>query len=187
EECIWITKNQQGQGDHVLTVRKQHGSPFGSPKVKWNTRFVYKHPSAGDLPTISSGKNDFGISTAGEGSEVWFGQPVRWLLNLGIVHAGQTEHTLYSQKRTFFSGGGALSTPYSKNLTFTAQNLVASPRYRAPGLELKGMNQWQSILGLGAFYHLENHSLMFGFSEDLLTNHSEDFSLILTWLGRFGE
>jgi hypothetical protein len=43
------------------------------------------------------------------------------------------------------------------------------------------------ILGLGAFYHLENHSLMFGFSEDLLTNHSEDFSLILTWLGRFGE
>ena len=184
---IWITKTQQGPGDYVMTFRRRHGSPIGSSEVKWNTRIVYKHPSADDLPTISSGKKDFGISTAGEGSEFWFGQPVRWLLNLGIVHAGQTEHTLYSQKRTFFSGGGALSTPYSKDLTFTAQNLVASPRYRAPGLELKGMNQWQLILGLGAFYHLENHSLMFGFSEDLLTNHSEDFSLILTWLGRFGE
>ena len=63
----------------------------------------------------------------------------------------------------------------------------ASPRYRAPGQELKGMNQWQSILGLGAFYHLEKHSLMFGFSEDLLTNHSEDFSLIFSWLGSFRE
>ena len=67
------------------------------------------------------------------------------------------------------------------------QNLIASPRYHAPGLELKGMNQWQSIIAVGVFYHLKHQSLMLAFTEDLLTNHSEDFSLIFSWKGLFGK
>ena len=64
---------------------------------------------------------------------------------------------------------------------------MASPRYEAPGQELKGMNQWQSILSMGVFYHIENHQMMLAFTEDLMTNHSEDFSLIFSWHGIYGE
>ena len=67
------------------------------------------------------------------------------------------------------------------------QNLIASPRYHYPGLELKGMNQWQSILAVGVFCHLNYQSLMLAFTEDLFTNHSEDFSLIFSWKGQFGK
>ena len=187
EKSIWITKTQHGPGDYVLSLGKQHGGFLGSSEVKWSTRLVYKHPSADDLPTISSGKRDYGISTAAEGSGVWWDRNVQWLVNLGLVHAGETEHTLYEQNRTFFSGGGGVSTSFNDDWTITIQNLIASPRYHAPGLELKGMNQWQSILAVGVFYHLKYHSLMLAFTEDLLTNHSEDFSLIFSWKGQFGK
>ena len=155
--------------------------------MKWSTRLVYKHPSADDLPTISSGKRDYGISTAAEGSGIWWDRDVQWLVNFGLVHAGETKHTLYEQNRTFFSGGGGVSTSFNDDWTITIQNLIASPRYHAPGLELKGMNQWQSILAVGVFYHLKVQSLMLAFTEDLLTNHSEDFSLIFSWKGQFGK
>ena len=187
EKSIWITKTQHGPGDYVLSLGKQHGGFLGSSEVKWSTRLVYKHPSADDLPTISSGKRDYGISTAAEGSGVWWDRNVQWLVNLGLVHAGETEHTLYEQNRTFFSGGGGVSTSFNDDWTITIQNLIASPRYHAPGLELKGMNQWQSILAVGIFYHLKDQSLMLAFTEDLLTNHSEDFSLIFSWKGQFGK
>ena len=187
EQFIWITKTQYGPGDYVLSIGKQHGAFLGSSEVKWSTRLVYKHPSADDLPTISSGKRDYGISTAAEGSGVWWDRNIQWLVNLGLVHAGKTEHTLYEQNRTFFSGGGGVSTSFNDDWTLSIQNLIASPRYHAPGLELKGMNQWQSILAVGVFYHLKDQSLMLAFTEDLFTNHSEDFSLIFSWKGQFGK
>ena len=187
ESCIWIEETQKGNGDYVLSLGKQHGAFFGSSEVKWSTRLVYKHPSADDLPTISSGKRDYGISTAAEGSGVWWDRNIQWLVNLGLVHAGETEHTLYEQNRTFFSGGGGVSTSFNDDWTMSIQNLIASPRYHAPGLELKGMNQWQSILAVGVFYHLKDQSLMLAFTEDLFTNHSEDFSLIFSWKGQFGK
>ena len=187
EKFIWITEPQKGMGDQVMTLRKGHQFYLGDSEIKWNTRIVYKHPSARDLPTISSGEKDYGISTAAEVSETWFGHPMKWLISLGLVYTGQSIHTLYSQKRTFFSGGAAFSIPLHENLNLTAQNLMASPRYEAPGQELKGMNQWQSILSIGVFYHIEDHQMMLAFTEDLMTNHSEDFSLIFSWKGNYGE
>ena len=187
EQFIWITKTQKGNGDYVLSLGKQHGVFLGSSEVKWSTRLVYKHPSADDLPTISSGTRDYGISTAAEGSGVWWDRNIQWLVNLGLVHAGETEHTLYEQNRTFFSGGGGVSTSFNDDWTMSIQNLIASPRYHAPGLKLNGMNQWQSILAVGVFYHLKDQSLMLAFTEDLFTNHSEDFSLIFSWKGQFGK
>ena len=113
------------------------------------------------------------------------GQSWIWALNVGLVKPGPTAHTAFAQSPVLINLVVGLEKNISRQWRAGAQLQASSQRYQIPGNDVKALTE-QQMIGLLKIQRLdENRVVSLGFTEDLLYNNSEDFSLIGQWLEHF--
>ena len=171
---------QRGWGDWIVALK--YALPMDDSEIRWAGRLVWKEPSRPDLPTISSGARDFGAGVMVEGSGTLWDCPTDWLVNLGGVAPGVTKHRTYPQNAAFLNGSFGFSRSCGEPWALLGQFQFASPRYRTPSPPVQAIGTVQLITMLGGEYRTRSSRWRFGFTEDTISNTSEEMSLLLEWV-----
>ncbi len=173
-----LTDPPQGASEPVVTFRHQAGE-FGLwrwREVIWGWRLALKLPLPDSSPAIGSGRLDFGGGLLLDGL---FHSPwgaLHTFADVGIVHLGETEATVFPIHEWVPMGGAGFALPLSSRWSLLAQWQLSAARYPYPPLHK--LARPQSIFAIAGNYRTEGGLLSFGITEDP-TIASEDFGLFV--------
>ncbi|MBM4141216.1 MAG: DUF3187 family protein [Nitrospira sp.] len=176
---VLVIKGESGEfgiGDIRLTAKKVllNGDP--SISLKGDIEL----PTGNAKKGYGNGSIDAGISALFEKK---LSKIFKTYLNFGVIFPGDLKGYEIVKLKTFLYGGAGIESALWKNFRLLGQVFVqGSP---LPRTNIPSVDRTAVTLSLGGRYSSGNNSLEFSFTEDPNTAGAPDFTLSLSFKGRF--